>query len=268
MQAIESNEEILKTLEASARESAAVGREVVPVGPFLAVIDPRTDSPWVNVAIPAGPLGSATSVAAALDRLRGVFADRRRTLRFEFSAALWPTLPAALERAGLVEDARQTVMTAAAGDVPAVEPGEGVRLRRMPADAADALLSEYEAAKGRGFNDDLEPFPPADMRNEMADRRRLCAYAEIDGAIAGTGELTPAGSVAELVGVAVVPEARRRGIGAALCSELCRDWFDGGGTLVWLSAQNAVARQLYQRIGFRDADVLLHYIDAAAVAKP
>ena len=55
------------------------------------------------------------------------------------------------------------------------------------------------------------------------------------------------------------PEARsRRNLEAA------EHHFDAGGELVWLSAGDAVARALYEKIGFRLIATRFNYIDASA----
>jgi ribosomal protein S18 acetylase RimI-like enzyme len=68
--------------------------------------------------------------------------------------------------------------------------------------------------------------------------------------------------ICELVGVATLPALRRRGVAATLCSVLIKDHFEGGGDLVWLSAGDAIAQATYERIGFRNVDFRLNYIDA------
>ena len=71
-----------------------------------------------------------------------------------------------------------------------------------------------------------------------------------EGAIGG-GSHSPRGDVTEITGVAVLPSARRRGIGAALTAALARDARDRGVTTVFCSAQSADVARVYQRIGFR-----------------
>jgi predicted GNAT family acetyltransferase len=56
---------------------------------------------------------------------------------------------------------------------------------------------------------------------------------------------------------------RRRGVAATLSSCLVQDHFARGGTLVWLSAGDAIAQAAYERIGFRLLPTpQLNYIDA------
>jgi ribosomal protein S18 acetylase RimI-like enzyme len=72
--------------------------------------------------------------------------------------------------------------------------------------------------------------------------------ASLDGRIVGVATGVPAGGAVGVFGVAVAPEARRRGIGSALTCAAARAG-DGSGT-AWLSARGEAAR-LYERLGFR-----------------
>jgi ribosomal protein S18 acetylase RimI-like enzyme len=70
--------------------------------------------------------------------------------------------------------------------------------------------------------------------------------ARIDGKIVGVATGVPAEGAVAVFGVAVAPEARRRGIGAALTAAAARD-----GGIAWLSARGEAAR-VYERLGFRE----------------
>ena len=62
------------------------------------------------------------------------------------------------------------------------------------------------------------------------------------GAPAGAGALTPNGSTAELVGIATLPEFRRRGVASAVSSYLVDRYFRQGGEIAWLSAEDQIAQ--------------------------
>jgi predicted GNAT family acetyltransferase len=51
--------------------------------------------------------------------------------------------------------------------------------------------------------------------------------------------------------VATLPAFRRRGIAAALTSELVRDAFERGAEVVFLSAGDVSIARVYERAGFR-----------------
>ena len=73
--------------------------------------------------------------------------------------------------------------------------------------------------------------------------------ASIDKKIVGVATAVPAGGAVAVFGVAVAPEARRRGIGTALTCAAARA-VDGSG-IAWLSARGEAAR-VYERLGFRE----------------
>ena len=82
----------------------------------------------------------------------------------------------------------------------------------------------------------------------------LVALASLDGVPAGTATavLTDewAGPAVGIFGVGVLPEARRRGIGAALSSWLLDRAFADGATLAHLNPDSDDAARLYARLGF------------------
>jgi N-acetylglutamate synthase-like GNAT family acetyltransferase len=75
------------------------------------------------------------------------------------------------------------------------------------------------------------------------------AEAPGEGAI-GSGALQRAGDVAEIVGVATLPSARRRGVGAAVTAALVREALEAGSALVFLSAGDEATARIYARLGF------------------
>jgi len=74
--------------------------------------------------------------------------------------------------------------------------------------------------------------------------------ATVGGELVGVGTGLPAAGAVAVFGVAVAPEARRRGIGAALTCAAARAG-DAEG-ITWLQALGD-ARRLYHRLVFRDA---------------
>jgi len=70
------------------------------------------------------------------------------------------------------------------------------------------------------------------------------------GAVGGGGH-NPRGEVSEIVGVAVLPAYRRRGVAAALAALLARDALGSGVTTVFCSAESDDVARVYERIGFQ-----------------
>ena len=107
---------------------------------------------------------------------------------------------------------------------------------------------------------------PVELLEEERTRgragRRLSALAEspTEGALAG-GMAMRVDDVAEIAGVATLPAARRRGLGAAVTVTLARRLLDDGVDLVFLSAASDAVARLYVRAGFRR-------VGTACIAEP
>ena len=88
-----------------------------------------------------------------------------------------------------------------------------------------------------------------DLEADGRDGEALHVVAVADGAVVGTCRLVLDGSTAKLGRMAVEPEARGRGIGAALLAGAEREARAAGADRIALHAQ-AHARELYARGGF------------------
>ncbi|GIJ77391.1 FR47-like protein [Micromonospora phaseoli] len=99
-------------------------------------------------------------------------------------------------------------------------------------------------------------------RARIADGSRLSALAgtPAEGALA-SGMAMRVGEVAEIAGVATLPSARRRGLGAAVTAALARALLAAGTDLVFLSAGSQEIARVYLRVGFRR-------IGTACIAEP
>jgi ribosomal protein S18 acetylase RimI-like enzyme len=253
-------------MEENAIAVAAALREVVRVGPFQAMLDPHTPMTWVNYAVPLAPLPPASELDEALTALRRAFDERWRTIRFEFTAELWPDLPAALERAGLELEMSHPVMTCTPAEFRPYR-APGVQVRRLTRETTSEELATYLEAAASCFGEATGAATAEEVeryRQELERGSLLYGRADLDGRLAGVACTTPLGEVAELAGVGTLPEMQRRGVAATLCSFLVQEHFDAGGDLVWLSAGDAVAQALYERIGFQVTATRLNYIDATA----
>ena len=261
----ESLTQLLRRIEQINTKVAAQFSDVIAVGPFQAQIDPSSDMTWLNYAVPVAALGTKAEIAEVLVELREVFAERDRTLRFEFTQSLWPMLPEALEEAGLQLEVRHPMMLCTPDDFQPYQISPA-QVRLLTAADDTNTLSTYLWVRNQGFDQDFADAPPTDkeiaeLREQIQTGRMRCALAHLDGIPAGVGVTMPMLGICELVGVATEPSLRRRGVAATLCSFLIKDHFQGGGDLVWLSAGDAVAQATYERIGFRLVDSRLNYID-------
>ncbi|HEX5495368.1 MAG TPA: GNAT family N-acetyltransferase [Mycobacteriales bacterium] len=142
-------------------------------------------------------------------------------------------------------------------------------VRMLAADAPDRDLAIAHAVARLGFStpgtgggplgpdavaEALEEVPIAQVgsiRHRLSSGLTATAVAELDGAPVGVGSHQPIGEVSEIVGVAVLPAARRRGVGAALTRTLTGDALARGCRTVCLSAGDDDVARVYERVGFR-----------------
>ncbi|MFI7214456.1 GNAT family N-acetyltransferase [Micromonospora maritima] len=96
----------------------------------------------------------------------------------------------------------------------------------------------------------------------VADGRRVSVLAGTpqEGALA-SGMAMRVGDVAEIAGVATLPSARRRGLGAAVTATLARELRAAGTDLIFLSAGSEDIARVYLRVGFRR-------VGTACIAEP
>lgn len=81
---------------------------------------------------------------------------------------------------------------------------------------------------------------------------RVSALAELPGhGAVASGMALRVGDAAEIAGIATLPVARRRGLGAAVTAALARRLLDDGTDLVFLSAGSPEIARVYLRVGFR-----------------
>jgi GNAT superfamily N-acetyltransferase len=91
------------------------------------------------------------------------------------------------------------------------------------------------------------------------------ALAHLDGSPVGTAYAVfsdgLAGPAVYLAGVAVVPAARRRGVGAAMSSWLAERGFAAGASLAHLHPDDDRAARVYSRLGFAEVPGFDVYVD-------
>jgi GNAT superfamily N-acetyltransferase len=130
------------------------------------------------------------------------------------------------------------------------------------------LLGEVLSAVGAGFRGSDEVGAPRrtdDLRDRLGNGTLRMVGAFGDdlaggvvgggvgggvGGVVGGGSHAPRGDVTELTGIAVLPRARRRGVGAAITAALVQDAQAGGVRTVFLSADDERVADVYARVGF------------------
>ncbi len=254
--------ELARRLEQSVSLSPAPGGcDTLRSGPFRAFFDPHSAFHELNYAMPVARPGSPDELAVAIVDLRRLFAERGRQLRVEFVEALWPELPPALARAGLVLENREPLMACTPATFSPVA-AAGVAVRALSPDDPDMDLATYIQIRDES---EERPTPEriARLRARIALEHETLALASFDGEPAGTGRcLFAEGGLGELVAIVTTRVLRRRGIAGTVVSFLVQRHFAAGGTLAWLSAANGGAESVYARVGFRGIGSLLNYEEA------
>ena len=121
----------------------------------------------------------------------------------------------------------------------------------------DAGAAERDAALAQ-----LDMAALEEEATRVADGRRVSVLAELpeEGAVA-SGMAMRVDDVAEIAGVATLPSARQRGLGAAVTATLARELLAAGTGLIFLSAGSEDIARVYLRVGFRR-------VGTACVAEP
>ncbi len=254
--------ELARRLEQSVSLAPTPEADTVTSGPFRCFFSPYTDDNQLNYAMPIAPLGTPDELAAAIETVRALFAERQRTLRFEFVEELWPGLAEALERAGLRLEGREPLMACTPDEFrPSL--ASDVEVRALTAADGDKDLATFlhirdEAPAGAEASITGEQI--ARLRESVRTEYGWYVLATIGRQPAGTGYCQfDGGDLGEIVGIVTEPELRRRGVAASVVSFLLLKLFQNGGSLAWLSAANEQARSVYARLGFRAIGNLLNY---------
>jgi GNAT superfamily N-acetyltransferase len=237
---------------------------------------------WPYYARPAAP----TAVVTAADVLAVRARQRELGLpeAFEWVHDVTPSLTAAAEEAGLVVE--RCPLLVLAGEPADPPPGRTVRFLDADADEEDLAVAEAVASVGFGAGIGTRVGPGGTAERDRAvaavpaarvERiRRLLGEGVVGRAVASLDDGGPdgrlrgplaaggyqrAGDVVEVVGVATLPVARRRGLGGAVTGALARAALAVGATTVFLSAQDDDVARVYERLGFRR-------VGTAALAEP
>jgi ribosomal protein S18 acetylase RimI-like enzyme len=239
-----------------------LGADAEPHGPLTLFV--RRGAGWPYYARPTlghpGPV-TVSDITAMRARQRSLGVPEALEWVLETS----PSVDASAVAAGLL--VRRCPLLVLTGPPAAVPVPAGVAVGGVRGDAPDLARIDAVAAVGFGLPGTASGTAGPAARDATAaevDAARLAALrARLDSgqlvqAVAtgaegplAVGSYQHAGGVAEIVGVATLPSARRRGLAAAVSAELARHALAAGMTTVFLSAGDDAAARVYERVGFR-----------------
>ncbi|EWT03048.1 acetyltransferase [Intrasporangium oryzae NRRL B-24470] len=256
--------DIRARLEAYYDLAPRANAEVEQVGPFTLFV--ARPGAWPYYARPRLGLDPASAAGLTKGDVTAVLA---RQEELDVPRALeWvhETTPALLDAArGAGMTVEQCPLLVLDGDPVAAQVRQTVR--PLPPDDPDIGL--VEAAIGVGFGaagTQVGPESLAERDAQAAAQPERATWAadriasgrwvligafDADAGPVGGGSHNPRGTVSEIVGVAVLPAFRRRGIAAALTAALAHDGMSRGITTVFCSAQDDAVARVYEGVGFR-----------------
>lgn len=139
-------------------------------------------------------------------------------------------------------------------------PPDGVTVRAARRDDLGAVLSVDTVAFEAGVDVERPWMEPL-----LSHPSVVVALAELHGEPVGTGYAVLSrgrgGACLYVAGIAVLPQARRRGIGTAVSSWLTSGGVDAGAELVHLHPDTDSAAAIYERLGFIEVDGFDVYVD-------
>ncbi len=227
------------------------GAEMLSVGPFRAVFSAAGETArngWVTLI---DGTAAEDETLKALTKLRSTFKRHKVPLEIEYNETIFPKVGQWLEGAGLKLVERNPLMSCRPeGFKPFATPDE-VHLTQLSAAAAPAELEAFQAIRWTDGGEIDRPAPPVErLRADMARPNSIFLLAWLDWEPAGTGVSYSIKGAVEIVGVVTRKDRRRRGVAAAITSELVRRHFANGGDFAFLDAANEEAARVYEKLGF------------------
>jgi ribosomal protein S18 acetylase RimI-like enzyme len=251
-------EEIERYLDAAPRSAT----DPEPAGKFT-LFRPR--GPWPYYARPRLGLGEPVNAADVTELRR-----RQRELglpeNVEWTVEITPSLLVAAAESGL-RVVQYPLMVLDRNAQARITPPDGIEVRLLSPDDQDFARAHAVANVAFGVPGTAIGPHAADERDARAAQTAVAVTEFMrsrarDGwsisaaAFDETGPIAvathqPVGDTTEVVGVATLPAARRRGLAAAVTSALVDDADARGIKTVFLSAGSDDVARVYERIGFR-----------------
>jgi predicted GNAT family acetyltransferase len=254
-------EPVVERIDAYLDQVPRSAASALAVGPFTLFVGPADG--WHYYARPTLP-PSAKFTADHVSELVNKQRELKVPESIEAISETAPSLRFACVDAGLTVVDQPVLVHRESVTVPVPR---GIRIRRLDAD--DPAIAAHRVVAHLAFSSEgtqLGTDGPVERDRELGSRdtsrdeflrRRvddgttIVMVAEDEQGVLATGAHQPVGDVSEIVGVATLPTARRRGLGGAITNMLVSDALHGGVDLVMLSAGSDDVARVYERVGFR-----------------
>jgi ribosomal protein S18 acetylase RimI-like enzyme len=224
--------------------------ETISMGPFRAILSPPSadeSAAWVTLVDPDPDEDDAVR---ALTRLRSAFRRHTMDVEVEYDDTAFPQAARWFAEAGMILVERNPLMAVRPESfVP--RPAAEVAITRLRQHAKQTELDAFQRIRWTDGGDlGREPQPIERLAHDLKTATSVYLLAWLDWEPVGTGVSHQTGRVAEIVGVVTRNDRRRRGVAAAVTSELVRRHFEHDGDFVFLDAANEDAASVYERLGF------------------
>jgi ribosomal protein S18 acetylase RimI-like enzyme len=248
----------LECVQTYLRRQARRGRIAQALAAFTVYAAATVDATDLPYAIPRRL--TRTVRDADLDELHAIFGRQNVRPQVEFLADLYPDLPERLAAAGYQETRRQSVLLAHLHDIQSPPPPAHAEVITISQESSLEDVRENLDTNALGFD---EPAGATEGQAEafragLVTSRAFTVRVEGRPVAAGLFEAI-LGGVTELMGIATLPEYRRRGFAAHLTTAMAQSAFTHGATLVFLCAVSEEAGRVYQRAGFLPCAALVEY---------
>ena len=224
--------------------------ETFSMGPFRAVVTRGADgrsAGWVT--LDDAQVNSAEATRS-LANLRAAFTSQKIDIEVEFNTDAFPHAAEWFQAAGLTLAEQHPLMACRPETFVPVESTQ-VSLTRLSHNTKLAELEAFQAIRWSNGGDLHRKGPPIEqLRIELKALTSVYILGWLDWEPVGTGVSHATKDAAEIVGVVTRNDKRRRGVAAAVTSELVRRHFGRGGDYVFLEAEHEQAARIYGRLGF------------------
>jgi GNAT superfamily N-acetyltransferase len=227
------------------------GADMLSIGPFRALLSGEGEATGTGWATLIDGAATEADTTKSLTKLRSAFKKHKVALEIEYNEEVFPKVGKWLETAGLKLIERNPLMSCRPDAFkPFPLPAE-VHLTQLSSAAAPAELEAFQTIRWTEGGELERAAPPVErLRADLARANSVFLLAWLEWDPVGTGVSHSLKGAAEIVGVVTRKDRRRRGVAAAITSELVRRHFANGGDFVFLDAANEEAARVYERLGF------------------